>query len=87
MLRRHSALLRIGGWGTRWCIWKKAFGDVRWGSAPAAPSTTGPSHAAIKIAEQQIPGPTAGEKRRTNRSLVAQLSTSRISHSPPHKNV
>ena len=29
------------------------------GSAPAAPSPTGPSHAAIKIAEQQIPGPTA----------------------------
>lgn len=29
------------------------------GSTPAAPSTTGPSHAAIKIAEQQIPDPTA----------------------------
>ena len=30
------------------------------GSAPAAPSTTGPSHAATKIFEKQIPGPTAG---------------------------
>ena len=58
------------------------------GSAPAVPSTTGPSHAAIKIAEQRVPGPTAeGEEEDQSISGGTTLSTSRTSHSSPHKNV
>ena len=58
------------------------------GSAPATPSTTGPSHAATKIFEKQIPGPTAGGEEE-DQSIFGSttLSTSRTSHSSPHKNV